>query len=270
MRRFLAVLVALAAVTTAAAPATIRVRRGDTLSELAARYGTTVEALRELNGIKGSLIIEGQTLRLFAAPPAPAARTQVYEIVHVVEQGDSLIRIARRYGADPNVIAKRNRLPRSKVVRLGQRLLVAQKRTIALPAPRADRSYVRALIAKEARAAGLDRNLALAVAWQESGFQQHVTSHVGAVGVMQVMPRTGQWIAKYLVRRPLDLRKVEDNVLAGVRYLAMLVRGTGSYEMALAGYYQGLRSVRTRGMYDDTKRYVRNVLALRKRLANRT
>jgi hypothetical protein len=35
--------------------------------------------------------------------------------------------------------------------------------------------------------------------------------------------------------------------------------------MAAAGYYQGLQSVRDRGMYDDTKRYVDNVLALRSR-----
>ena len=271
MRRFLAILVALVAVTTAAAPATVRIRRGDTLSELARRYGTTVAALQELNGLEDTVIYEGQTLRLFAPrPAAPAARTRLYEIVHVVKQGDSLIRIARRYGADPDVIAKRNKLPRSRIVRLGQRLLVAQRRTIAAPAPKVDRKYVRSLIVREARAAKLDPNLALAVAWQESGFQHHVVSHAGAIGAMQVMPATGAWVARYLVGRPLDLRKAEDNVVAGVRYLAMLVRGTGSYEKALAGYYQGLRSVRTRGMYDDTKRYVKNVLALRRRLASRT
>jgi soluble lytic murein transglycosylase-like protein len=273
MRRFLAIAVALAAVTTAAAPATIRVRRGDTLSELAQRYGTTVDALRELNDIEGSLIYAGQTLRLFATPAptaAPAPRVRVYEIVHVVQQGDSLIRIARRYGADPDVVARRNRLPTSRVVRLGQRLLVEQRRVVAAPPPRADRAYVRSLIVREARAARVDPLLALAVAWQESGFQQHVTSHAGAIGVMQVMPGTGAWVARHLVGRPLDLRRVEHNVLAGVRYLALLVRGTGSAQLALAGYYQGLRSVRTRGMYDDTKRYVKNVLALRSRLAART
>ena len=35
--------------------------------------------------------------------------------------------------------------------------------------------------------------------------------------------------------------------------------------VAAAGYYQGLTSVRERGMFDDTKRYVDNVLALQAR-----
>jgi hypothetical protein len=35
--------------------------------------------------------------------------------------------------------------------------------------------------------------------------------------------------------------------------------------MAVAGYYQGLGSVRSRGLYDDTRRYVDNVLALQHR-----
>jgi soluble lytic murein transglycosylase-like protein len=82
---------------------------------------------------------------------------------------------------------------------------------------------------------------------------------------MQVMPRTGEWVSHYLVGRRLDLRDVEDNVLAGVRYLGMLIRISGRKDLALAGYYQGLTSVMKKGMYDDTKAYVKNVLALRNR-----
>jgi len=39
----------------------------------------------------------------------------------------------------------------------------------------------------------------------------------------------------------------------------------GDAWLAAAGYYQGLYSVKTRGMYDDTKRYVDNVMTLRAR-----
>jgi hypothetical protein len=39
----------------------------------------------------------------------------------------------------------------------------------------------------------------------------------------------------------------------------------GDPRLAAAGYYQGLSSVRSRGMFDDTKRYVDNVLALQTR-----
>jgi soluble lytic murein transglycosylase-like protein len=112
----------------------------------------------------------------------------------------------------------------------------------------------------------MDPALALAVSYNESGWQQNVVSSVGAIGVMQVMPTTGAWVAKYLVKRPLNLRKVEDNVVAGVQYLAMLLR-LAKTDQAIAGYYQGLTSVRQRGMYDDTKAYVKNILALRRRFA---
>ena len=53
---------------------------------------------------------------------------------------------------------------------------------------------------------------------------------------------------------------------AGVLYLKRLLQDTGGDEnTAIAGYYQGLASVRGRGLYDDTQRYVDNVQALRGR-----
>jgi hypothetical protein len=49
-------------------------------------------------------------------------------------------------------------------------------------------------------------------------------------------------------------------------YLKRLLDETGGDEnAAIAGYYQGLNSVQSRGMYDDTQRYVENVQALRGR-----
>ena len=277
---------ALAGGATAAAPAVVKVRRGDTLWELARDHDTSVRALQELNGLKGSLIFEGQTLRLrptSAAPRAAAtkkatARVQVYEISHLVRQGDSLIRIARRYNVSPDTIAKRNKLPRSRVVMLGQRLAIPQQRVVRVaasaparsgPGERVSRDRVRQLLRAEAKRYKIDYNLVLALAIQESGLQQHVVSSTGALGVMQVMPGTGEWVSKYLVGRRLDLRKVEDNVRAGVAYLKQLLRIASSEGQALAGYYQGLASVRKRGYYEDTKRYVSNILALRTRLARR-
>ena len=49
-------------------------------------------------------------------------------------------------------------------------------------------------------------------------------------------------------------------------YLKRLIDESGGDEnAAIAGYYQGLSSVRDRGMFDDTKQYVENVQALRGR-----
>ena len=254
-------------------PGWVRIKRGDTLSELALKHGTTVQALRELNKLGGNnLIIEGRWLRVGRIPTvtktAPVAKVTRVEVTYVVKPGDGVFRIATHFSADWRWLVRRNRIPASLVIHPGQRLVVghALKRTVAKAKPqKVTKEYVRRLIAKEARASGVDVPLALALAYNESGFQQHVTSSVGAVGVMQVMPGTGKWVSVHLVGRTLNLRDVEDNVLAGIRYFKLLLRITGRTDQALAGYYQGLASVRKRGMYDDTKAYVKNILALRGR-----
>jgi soluble lytic murein transglycosylase-like protein len=113
---------------------------------------------------------------------------------------------------------------------------------------------------------GVDRSLALAVSYMEAGFNQSMVSKVGAVGAMQIMPETGRWLSDYVVHRKLRIHYAADNVTAGCALLSVLLRETnGDVRIAVAGYYQGLASVRQRGMYDDTKRYVANVLALRNR-----
>jgi N-acetylmuramoyl-L-alanine amidase len=67
---------------------------------------------------------------------------------------------------------------------------------------------------------------------------------------MQVMPATGDFISEHLVGRRLDLHDPRDNVIAGVAFLQYLWELTdGDVRQTLAGYYQGLRSVRQNGMY---------------------
>ena len=96
----------------------------------------------------------------------------------------------------------------------------------------------------------------------ESGFQQDVVSSVGAIGVMQLLPETWDWVDVMLlgVRTP---RNASGNVRAGVRYLRwQLDEFGGDRRLALAGYYQGARAVRERGLFDDTKQYVSVILQL--------
>jgi soluble lytic murein transglycosylase-like protein len=113
---------------------------------------------------------------------------------------------------------------------------------------------------------GAPASLAAAIAWQESGFNNAMVSSANARGVMQVVPGTWDWVQRNLATAPLSPTSAEDNVRAGSMYLARLLRETdGDVGLAAAGYYQGLSSVRSRGMFDDTKRYVDNVLALRAR-----
>jgi soluble lytic murein transglycosylase-like protein len=109
-------------------------------------------------------------------------------------------------------------------------------------------------------------SLAAAVAWQESGFNNEMVSSANARGVMQVMPGTWDWVQGNLTRTRLDPTSAADNVRAGVLYLGSLLRSTGGDPAtAVAGYYQGLGSVRRIGMLPETRRYVANVLALRGR-----
>jgi soluble lytic murein transglycosylase-like protein len=57
-----------------------------------------------------------------------------------------------------------------------------------------------------------------------------------------------------------------ENVHAGVMYLQHLLSATGgNQDLATAAYYEGLSAVRSRGLYEDTKRYVASVNALRSR-----
>lgn len=274
------VLLTLVVGAAAGGPGWIRVKRGDTLSELALKHHTTVAALRALNKLPGNnLIIEGQLLRVGVIPavakkapaaPKPGSMRRI-EVTYVVRSGDGVYRIANHFHADPSWLARRNGLKKGWMVHPGQRLVVGSvlvrvsPNVDRRPGPHAPKAYVKKLIIRTARQNGVEPALALALALNESGWQQHVISSVGAVGVMQVMPRTGEWVSHYLVGRRLDLRDVEDNVLAGVRYLGMLIRIAGRKDLALAGYYQGLTSVQKKGMYDDTKAYVKNVLALRNR-----
>jgi LysM repeat protein len=113
---------------------------------------------------------------------------------------------------------------------------------------------------------GVSPSLAAAIAWQESGFNNAMVSAANARGVMQVMPGTWSFVQDNLAGRALNPDSATDNASAGVLYLKHLLAETGGDESAaIAGYYQGLSSVRTRGMFDDTRQYVANVQALRSR-----
>ena len=122
---------------------------------------------------------------------------------------------------------------------------------------------MRRVIVRTARRHHIEPASALAIAWQESGWQQRRISPAGAIGALQVMPDTGRWMSMYVDRR-LNLYGLGDNVTAGV-VLFRVLRAETSWRRSVAAYYQGLGALRRHGMYRDTKHYTRNVTALRKR-----
>jgi LysM repeat protein len=289
----------LAAIVTASAPGltTYRIRHGDTLTEIAQDHHVTVGQLVQANDLPGNghLIYAGETLRVPGkggrGRPADASRTRTTLVSHRVGLGDTLWGIAKRYDVSQQSIVRANRL-RSSTVRLGstlripvrkpvaqratkensfagriypKRVLQAAARNRAVLAQRSlpDRRTTRQMILRTANTYGVDPGLALAVAWQESGWSQRQVSVANAIGVMQVLPSTGRWISTVVGRR-LDLLDTRDNIVAGVVLLKVLT-GSVPLDKAVAGYYQGLGSVKRNGMSADTKRYVKNVLALKKR-----
>jgi hypothetical protein len=128
------------------------------------------------------------------------------------------------------------------------------------------RTQVRRIVSASARKHGVPTDLALAIAWQESGWQQRRVSSAGALGVMQVMPDTGRWMRWYAGRQ-LRLRDTHDNVQAGMLTLKFLRANTQRENRAIAAYYQGLGAVREHGMFRDTKQYVRAVRSHEARIA---
>ena len=287
-----------AALVTAGSPGwgLYTIKQGDTLSDIAARYHTTVAKLVEVNGLpgNGNLIIAGRALKVPGAAAGTGGGSGPRR--HTVVRGDTLSGIASRYGVAQAAIARANHLPSSNIVMLGATLVIpgagsksssgstssggntfagrtyssavvsAADRTRAQLARRhlPSQAGMRDIIVAKARANGVDPALALAVSYQESGWNMHAVSVANAVGAMQVIPATSVWISGVVGRR-LDPTSPSDNATTGVVLLKILTRAASSERQAVAAYYQGLRSVRENGMFADTRHYVANVMALKAR-----
>jgi murein DD-endopeptidase MepM/ murein hydrolase activator NlpD len=97
------------------------VQLDDTLSAIARRYDTTIQALVQANGIENpDLIHPGQRLVIPSVPPTPEPTPQ--EPIHVVQGGETLYRIALRYGTTVQALVAANNLANPNLIYRGQRL----------------------------------------------------------------------------------------------------------------------------------------------------
>ncbi|MEY4642417.1 MAG: hypothetical protein RLZZ227_2411 [Pseudomonadota bacterium] len=120
------------------------VRRGDSLSRIATKTGVSIAQLRAANGMNGDLLQVGQKLQIpgdtpasstanttaVAASLAPATNeaapkqvAAVTEVTHRVRRGETLWRIASRYGTTVNVLRAQNSLT-DDVLQVGQLLRI--------------------------------------------------------------------------------------------------------------------------------------------------
>lgn len=99
------------------------VRPGETLSEIAQRYRTSVRAIQQANRLRGTFLRAGQTLRIptgggagGSSAPTSSGRT------HIVQPGESLWSIAQKYGVSLEALCRANGLTLRSAIHPGQRL----------------------------------------------------------------------------------------------------------------------------------------------------
>ncbi|NPV66759.1 MAG: LysM peptidoglycan-binding domain-containing protein [Anaerolineae bacterium] len=152
MRRALAVALAVVVILAfGAATATAQqgerthvVRPGENLYRIALQYGTTISAIVQANGIVNpNLIFVGQVLKIpgtagGGTPPptqAPGGGTGQTSI-HIVQRGETLYRIALRYGTTIRTLVTLNNIANPNLIFVGQRLTIpGSGGTTPLPTP---------------------------------------------------------------------------------------------------------------------------------------
>lgn len=110
--------------TTRAPVSTHTVRNGDTLSGIASRYGTSITTIRDLNNLKSSRIYVGQKLQVRGSAPRSSAPKVAATSTHVVRSGETLSRIAEKYGTSASNLQQINGLASASKIYAGQKLKV--------------------------------------------------------------------------------------------------------------------------------------------------
>ncbi len=99
-------------------PRTYVVQRGDNLFRIAQRFGTTVTAIQAANGLTGTTIYVGQTLIIPTGGGTGTPRT------YVVQRGDYLNLIARKFGVSTSLLAQVNKISNPTLIFPGQVLII--------------------------------------------------------------------------------------------------------------------------------------------------
>ena len=211
------------------------VQPGDTLSAIAARAGLSVASLAAANGLDpDGLLLSGSVLHMAGSPATSSA----------LSSSSSSAATSQPVGTS------------------------AQGASAGAPYTTPE-TVSPSEVGAIAAANGVPPSLAQAIADQESGFNNALTSSAGARGVMQIMPGTWNWIGQTLAGpTPLSPASAYSNVRAGVLYLRSLLQSTGGNQAeAAAGYYQGLRSVQRNACRPPNRRPVRPPILPTARLA---
>jgi len=220
------------AAPSAAAAGRYTIVKGDTISRIASRLGVSTQSILGANGLSAaSIIYPGQSLSIpggSAAPAAPAPATPVRAVApaapapvasagsYVIKSGDTISRIASRFGVSTQAVLSANSLSISSVIYAGRTLVIPGASTpAAAPAapstPAAAPGGVTLLNAEmEANARviiSVGQSLgvseygivvALAAAMQESSMRNINYGHLDSLGLFQQRPSSGWGTAAQL------------------------------------------------------------------------
>jgi len=125
-------------------------------------------------------------------------------------------------------------------------------------APSLDLRIIKSILYADAMKHRVNPYLVMGLAWWESGWNQSAVSSAGAIGVMQIMPATGDASAPYLLHHPVDIHDINDNIDLGSAIIAHNMQSyNGDLVKALADYYGGPSLVTDwNHLRLDAKRYV--------------
>lgn len=121
----------------------------------------------------------------------------------------------------------------------------------------------------------IEPSLIYAVMREESRYKKDIVSHANAIGLMQIIPATGDFVANKLKITSFDLANPENNIRMGTYYLQFLKRNYEDYPLILSSYNAGPGRTRSwvklyknfdkETMYelipiDETRHYIRKVM----------
>jgi hypothetical protein len=226
----------------------------------------------------GSWMVISAQANAYGTNPGPGKVCGWYTVL----AGDSLGRISDYYHSSIWSLAHANHIANINRIFVGQRLCIpttagnrvggaasgllpnGEVRKFAYNAlEQSSQPQVASLLRQAATRHGLPANLLMAIAWQESGWNQHVIAYDGGIGTMQIMPYTAQGLNRQ-VNGHYDPYKLRDNIELGAIYLHSLWQGFhGDQTKIISAYNQGGWSVIHQGISNWP--YVHNVQTLMKR-----
>ena len=218
--------------------------------------------------------------------------------IYVVQPGDSLWAISHAHGLTVDELAAANHMQPNDLLLIGRHLYIPGSAGPAAPthasgsaashsqnpwtfcstfsesggawgvlpqvlADSPDRLALQPLFVRWADHYNLSLPLLEAVAWEESGWQQNVVSPVGAVGIGQIMPATGKFIATVLIGQHMDINSASDNIRLSAAFLSYLADVEGNNRCAtIAAYYEGPLNMSKYGVFPESQQYVASVEAI--------